>query len=477
MKGKVKIWLVCMFILGHASIGWTLTVEELEERLKKMQVDYESRISDMQAQIEELKKAKSEEGKQIEALSEEVEQLKVFELIPELGKEGRYGLGPAASKVYGVTKGISLAGYGEVFARFYDSATEFDLANGSGTTRLRDDSDLLRKVLYVGYKFTDDIIFNSEIEFEHTKTSAGPDTSAGEVALEFATLDFLLNPRLNIRGGLLLIPMGLINELHESPTYHGVFRPETEQFIIPTTWRENGAGIFGELFPELEYRLYTVAGLVTNSSASGATASTAKFTHHQGIRGGRQQGVRSIAEDFAYTARLDYKGIPGFMFGASFYGGEAHTPQGNSRADTSVDISLWDIHLKGIWKGLELKALYSQGNINGAERINQRVNIASASGKSIGERLFGYYIETAYDIMPKVAPGSIQYLAPFVRYEVYDTQDGVPSGYTDLPNTERMVTTLGLSYKPHPNINIKADYQLRDTEYSDSFNVGLSFMY
>lgn len=477
MRGCAKACLGLVFIFACAQSGWAATVDELEQRMSQMQSNYERQLSQMRAEIEELKKVKTEEGRQIEALSEEVEQLKVFELIPELGKEGKYGLGPAASKVYGITKGVSLAGYGELFARFFDSASEFDIASGSGTTRLRDDSDLLRKVLYVGYKFSDSLIFNSEIEFEHTKTSAGPDTSAGEVSVEFATLDFLLDPKINIRAGLLLMPMGITNELHESPTYHGVFRPDTEQFIIPTTWRENGVGIFGEAFPGLEYRLYTVAGLVTNSSASGTSVSTAKFTHHQGLRGGRQQGVRSIAEELAYTARLDYKGIPGLMLGTSFYGGQAHTPQGNNLPDTSVDINLWDVHLMAAYKGFELRALYAQGNINGVERINQRANIATASGKSIGEKLFGYYAEIAYDIMPLVRPGSMQYLAPFFRYEMYDTQDGVPGGYADLSNTERTVKTLGLSYKPHPNINIKADYQFRDNGFSDTFNIGLSFMY
>lgn len=344
---------------------------------------------------------------------------------------------------------------------------------------------MLRLVLYAGYKFTDKLLFNSELEFEHAKTSAGPDTSAGEASVEFAYLDFLLHPAFNIRGGLLLLPIGIVNELHESPTYHGVFRPETEQFIIPTTWRENGVGFFGEILPGLEYRLYTVAGLVTNSRAPTGNASL-KFTHDSGIRGARQQGVKSITEELAYVGRFDYKGIPGTLLGASIYTGRAHTPAGNNLPDTSVDITLWDLHLKAEYKGVEVRALYAQGEIDNAQEINRRANLRLAgdttvdsrwSEKSVGEEFYGYYIEGAYDVMPLIWPGSTHYLAPFVRYERYDTQDGVPGGYRDLPETEREVKTIGISYKPHPNVNVKMDYQTKDDFLSNQLSLGLTWMF
>ncbi len=464
----MRYWVIGLIVAGLL-MGRLSFADSQDGGIKAL----EDKIKALAGEVEKLKESRGKDENKIDAMVEEVEQLKVFELIPELGKEGKYGFGPAASKVYGVTKGLSLAGYGEVFGRFFDSNEEFNLSSGSGNKTLRDDTDMLRLVMYLGYKFNDNILFNSEIEFEHAKTSAGPDTSAGEVAVEFANLDFLINPKFNVRGGLLLMPMGLINELHESPTYHGVFRPDTEQFIIPTTWRENGVGIFGEVFPGWDYRLYVTPGLVTNSRNTSGTAS-AKFSHDSGIRGGRQQGVRSIAEDFAYVARLDYKGIPGFLGGASIYTGKALTPAGSGLPDTSTDITMWDLHLKAEYKGLEVRGLYAMGNINGAEEINLRTGLTG--GKSIGEELFGYYIETAYDIVPLFFSGSTHYFAPFIRYEVYDTQDGVPSGYTDLPETERKVTTLGISYKPVPNVNVKADYQFREG-FADSLNLGLAFMF
>ena len=107
--------------------------------------------------------------------------------------------------------------------------------------------DAQRVILYAGYKFTENIIFNSEIEFEHGSTSANLDGQSGSVSVEFAYLDFLIKDYVNIRGGLLLVPFGIINEIHEPTTFYGVFRPSVERQIIPTTWRENGLGLLGDI--------------------------------------------------------------------------------------------------------------------------------------------------------------------------------------------------------------------------------------
>ena len=105
-----------------------------------------------------------------------------------------------------------------------------------------DTFDLLRAILYFGYKFDDRFVFNSEIEFEHSTTS-----ESGSASVEFAYLDYLFKPGFNVRGGLLLVPMGLVDELYEPTTFLGAKRPETERRIIPSTWRENGLGAHGSI--------------------------------------------------------------------------------------------------------------------------------------------------------------------------------------------------------------------------------------
>ena len=177
----------------------------------------------------------------VKVLAEELERTRADVTVPEEPElKSSYGMGPAASKVYQLARGLSIGGYGEAFYRNYVA----------DQTKESDTADFLRAVLYFGYKFTERIVFNSEIEIEH----------ADEIFLEFAALDFFLKDWANVRAGLLLMPVGFLNEIHEPPFFYGVNRPDVERFIIPTTWRENGVGLFGNLGEQLEYKLYAVNG-------------------------------------------------------------------------------------------------------------------------------------------------------------------------------------------------------------------------
>ena len=106
-----------------------------------------------------------------------------------------------------------------------------------------------------------------------------------QVLLIGAALDFLIRDELNARMGLLLVPMGFLNEVHEPPFYYGVNRPDVERLIIPSTWREGGAGLFGRIGDMVQYKLYAI----TSMNAAGFDDS--------GLRGGRQNGNRALAEE------------------------------------------------------------------------------------------------------------------------------------------------------------------------------------
>ena len=164
----------------------------------------EDRIADLEAKLE--------------VLAEELARVRTQVAVPEEPElEGLYGFGPAASKIYGVERGLSIGGYGEgIYTNFVGDESSSDL----------DRADFLRLVLYFGYKFTDKIVFNSEIEFEHATTSnVGNGAGSGSASVELATLDFFYKPWLNFRAGLQLVPVGFVNELHEPPFFYGVKRP------------------------------------------------------------------------------------------------------------------------------------------------------------------------------------------------------------------------------------------------------------
>lgn len=400
--------------------------------------------------------AETDTARKVDVLTEEVAQLKENIFLPE-NKELKsfYGLGPAASKVYQVKRGLSLGGYGE---GFYSKV----LPDSEGN----DNADALRFVLYTGYKFTDRIIMNTEVEFEHATTNATVSSSGGSVSLEFGYLDFLGWDWLNLRAGLVLMPLGFINEIHEPVYFFGNFRPEVERVIIPTTWRELGTGIFGNLWhPDLEYRTYVSTSL--NAEGFGPS----------GIRGGRQSGNRAIAEDLAWSARLDYtpNQVPGLLFGMSTFMGDTSQDEQFAGQNVSGFLRLSDVHLQYNWYGLWLRGLYAFGSLGDAEQISRQLK------EPIGSQLYGYYIEAAYDFMPIFFPDlPTQSLQPFFRYERYNPQDRVPAGFRPDESQDTQLFTAGISYKPHPQVVLKLDYRnftLAEGEKPADVNVGVGFVF
>ena len=173
---------------------------------------------------------------QIEAITRDLEELTLGTAVVNPSERGAFGMAPAAGKVYTINQGVSIGGYGEVLYQGYAGAKENGDASGK-TAKL----DAYRGIIYVGYKFNDKVLFNSEIEIEHGATGL-----AGSASLEFAYLDYKLTDNFGLRAGLLLVPVGITNEVHEPPVWLGTIRPRSENKIIPTTWRESGFGFFGE---------------------------------------------------------------------------------------------------------------------------------------------------------------------------------------------------------------------------------------
>lgn len=373
--------------------------------------------------------------RRLDLVTQELQKLKNEAAVEVPEYASSFGFGPAASKVYRLNKGLSIGGYGEGQFKKYIS-DKGDLI---------DQADMLRAILYVGYKFSDSIIFNSEIEFEH----------GDEASVEMANLDFLLNDKLNLRTGLLLAPMGITNELHEPTLFHGVDRPLVEREVIPSTWREMGAGAFGQLTDKLAYKLYVMNGF-----------DGADFTE-KGLRGGRQKGSKAKADDWALIGRLDYEPILGLNLGGSFYLGDSGQGQVVDGAGNKVDVftQIYEVHSQYKYRGLELKALASQVKINDAEIIQVQ------TGKDVPDEILAYYGEIAYDILPHIVAGTDQYLAPFARYENLD--------YTGN-NQDVELLVAGISYKPIPNVVLKADYSRYDMQNgtkADEFNLGFGYIF
>ncbi len=435
--------------------------QDLEHRLAEL----EAAVASLKADLERFRVGQApaltsvaDLEKKIEALTLEIERLRLGEAAVPLAKTAVGGFGPAASKVYGTRKGVSLGGYGEMLYQNFEA-----LADDSSPSRETDEVDFLRSVLYFGYRFDGRLLFNSEIEYEHAEAGEG---EAGEVAVEFAYLDFRASGAFGLRGGLLLLPIGLVNELHEPPIFHGAQRPDVERFVIPSTWRENGVGIYGEAGP-VSYRACLVAGL----KATG-------FSAAQGIRGGRQGGARSIAEDLGASGRVDWTPIPGFLVGGSAFTSRVGQGAAGLRG---ARLTLWDAHAEWNRRGLHLRGLYARSILSDAEAVSAASDPDPADlfVPAIGERIRGWYGEIAFNVLARYKR-SEQELIPFLRYEALDTQAEVAPGAAADPANDRTVRVYGLTYRPIPNVAVKVDLQDRRNKAGtgvDQVNLALGYLF
>lgn len=392
--------------------------------------------------------------RQIDILTQEIEQLKLGEVATETPSTPARGLGAAASKVYSLKKtGVSLAGYGEILYQNYDKTRDDDTAS----TKL-DQLDYLRNIIYVGFRYNDWILFNSEIEVEHGSTGKG-----GEVSVEFGYIELMFNSHFNLRAGMVLTPLGITNEKHEPSMFLPTLRPETERLIIPSTWRANGFGFYGEIVPSLNYRAYLMEGL-----------SADKFSDADGIRGGRQSGAQAIAEDLAFTGKVEYGGFAGTTLGVSFYTGNSGQEKQDSLGKISAATTILSAHAEFAWQGLEARALYAMTTVDQAGRVSKR------AGKTVGSEMNGYYASIGYDIIPHLMPGCEHALIPFVFYEAYNTQAAVESGFTANKANDRTTLAIGVSYKPHSNVAFKIDYRDNANKAktgNDQWNVAVNYLF
>ena len=323
--------------------------------------------------------------------------------------------------------------------------------------------DFHRFVLLVTHTFSDRIRFVGELELEHAFVEGLE--AAGELELEQAYMDFLLSRRFNVRAGMLLMPVGIINERHEPPVYYGVERPFNDTVIIPSTWFDVGAGVHGEIGRGWRYRAFVVSPL-----------NAAEFSAEEGIRGGRQKGVDSNIGRPAVTGRVEYVGIRGLTVGASAWTGRSGF---EFRPRFDVPVSLAEADARYSRGRVELRGQLSQIWIGNADLLNDALARRVGVNPNIASAMRGAYAEASYRAISGASFGEV---GAFLRYENFDTQYRMPSGSVPLPQFDRDAWVIGANYWPDPDIAVKVDYSVARNQSAvikapNSFNVGLGWWF
>ncbi len=380
---KISLALASMLLVSSASFGDdTADIQMLKEEIKQLKETTQSLI-------------------------DETSDLKTgFSYTTVDTKQSHSGLGAAASKVYYSKSPLSIGGYGEMY---YATTNSDDNTKNSSQTQVK------RLITYLGYKFSDNIILNTEIEYEGGGVTANG--GGDEVVVEFMYLDFLINKNFNVRLGNFLMPMGLINQRHEPTLFTTVQRPQTAYYLIPSTWDESGAMVYGEIANGLEYKFAGVSALQPDDTAG------AKW-----LRKGRGGSFAVANPGFAGVARLDYTKINGLLIGASLYG--------------DSKITMWDAHINYENSGARVYGTYTQ------------TKRSDTTGTQVKE-MSGGFINASFDVLSLT---SIEKKMPvFVQYESINPQEKRADG-TGFDSID--TTTVGVNFFPHEQVVLKMDYAM-----------------
>ena len=344
---------------------------------------------------------------------------------------------------------FSIGSYGE--AHYNQTITENSFSNGK--------VDLHRVIMYMGYKFNDRLQFFSETEFEHVK----------EVYVEQAFMNYSYNSLFNIKAGIILIPMGFVNEFHEPTLFNGVERPNVDKYIIPSTWSEMGLGLHGLIKrANVKYQIYAVNGFKGYDGSAKITGA--------GLRSARQKGAEALIRTPSLTGKLTFFGLNGLRLGLSGYYGSSESSMYNGleredesavdKADsTRVGIAMTALNLQYTIGKFQFTAVGNYTKLSNTQSYNE------FTGSNAANTIFGYYGELSFRQSIR-KNNTYPQVIPFLRYENYDTHYKVDANIIKNEAYYREELTLGLGYQMTPGTIVKADYQwVKNGANARPFNV------
>jgi hypothetical protein len=447
--------------------------QKLEQRLDEMQ----SQLAAMRQQIQQLK-AQNEalaSAQQQQAMQSQVAQQQPAAQGSGTATTASGAAGASPTVGSGISENLSLWGYGEIYythPTHVPADTQFDLA---------------RAVFGIGYRFDDRTVFNSEFEVEHSVASAD---DKGEFEVEQFYVDHQITPWASVKGGLFLMPFGLLNEHHEPTNYFGVQRNFVETLIIPSTWREGGFAFHGNT----EIGLYWDVGLTTGLDLGGWEVNPEDPTYRTALaledndvapmQATHQELSLANAHHLSQYVSLNYSGVPGLLAGAAIFTGQAAVPTAPLGLP-GQRVTLWEGHTRWTPGAAEISAVYARGRISNTATFN--LDNAGASNP-MPSAFLGYYLQGAYTVWQS---GGYR-IAPFARWEHYDmgaSFSGIPQGFTAVPvglaadgrpwpQPRDRVWTVGANLYLTPHVVFKLDYQSFDVNKDFTrFDLGLGLSF
>jgi hypothetical protein len=395
--------------------------------------------------------------------------------LPEVGKERRTDSQPALSfgstgsgrlvyaKPFVTSPKAIVGGYFDIQYRSHRNGVLEGY--GNGTTN---GFDQTRFVPFIYADITEHVKFAAELEIEHGIRAA----DANEISLEFAHLDYLINEPVNIRAGIVLIPIGKFNLLHDSPLNDLTDRPLVSQFVIPSTMSETGAGFYGTFYPgrtgKLDYEFY-----VTTGPCGYEATGEPRVNEETGTKNSRQRKCASddgldINNGKAVSGRVAFSPMLGVeVAGSSYYGNQSpfsYNPLSITAIDWTLQKGPFEVIGEAAWAYARGNSRAIPGNTFGGFAPGTLLTGVNTFNPMAAppQRMQGFYLQGNYHFMPafltKLSPkrfGESSTFTAVVRYDLVNlNMDNRGESQGQLEQI-----SFGLNYRPVEDAVIKISYQ------------------
>ena len=421
-KSHLFISITVLFLAGLSTLPSRASTPTLEELWALVQTQ-QAEINALKAQVEQQQLELSERALEVAEVKteNEAQSMQLEATLDYL----------ETSPLAKTTPAVSIGGYGELHYNNLDSGNEIDYH---------------RFVLYFGHAFTENLSFYSELELEHALAGDG---APGEIELEQAFVQWDFSPSHRARAGMMLVPVGFLNETHEPDTFYGVERNSIEKNVIPTTWWEAGASLSGEVTPTLKYDFMLHSGLALDLDHPSAKKQT-------NIRSARQKVSEATAEALAYSGRLVWQPNANLKIGGTVQYQTDLTQGAGAGGAKDIDGLLIESHLEAFVGPFSLRALYARWDLDDAIAV---INAGS-------EKQLGWYVEPRYRVNDR--------FGLFARYGEFDLQAG-----QNAMDSQNETIDIGLNYWIHETVVIKADIQRYRFagETNQGFNIGVGYSF
>lgn len=415
--------------------------------------------------------------------AQEVKTKDTIQPIEKKKMKQQPGLALAASKIFFTDKKYSISGFGEF--NFVPSQGMVDTSVGDLELYY---SGLYRFSTFLGYRLSDKLIWNSEVMFEYIHYQNT------ESHLEFvfeAFLDYLYKDYLKFRFGFYPLTIGYVNNNDEPVMFYSVNRSDVERLIVPTTWIELGAMIYGSFSPSWSYAMGFSQGLNSHY-----------FLGPTWIRQGRE--IRfNTPQSISINPQINYTGVPNLTLSASGYYGEsgqgASVVTNNQQEEVKGKISLTTGFVKYNWSNFKFIGVGTYGQLTDTDKIYEQTIDETGVGQVLGKDVYGYLFELGCDVLPYIRKNksykvrkTLLYdteemkFSLFSRYERLNTHYKVVSSLESFPRVQNNLSiwTFGFNFNTKENVVLKADYQHRsnindvgDNLINHTVEFGLGFLF